>query len=74
MAVQVRNEDQLAQWVRIVRGGFLEEPGLMLTRRQVQRLWGLDAMTCDVLLQTLVASKFLTKGKGGQYRRADQAA
>jgi hypothetical protein len=68
------HEDRIAEWVRIVRGEFLEEPGLNLTRRQVQRLWGLDPTTCDVLLRTLVASKFLMKGKGDQYRRADQQA
>jgi hypothetical protein len=74
MTSQTLDEDRIADWVRIVRGEFLDEPGLNLTRRQVQRLWGLDSTTCDVLLRTLVASKFLTMGKGEQYRRADQAA
>jgi hypothetical protein len=50
------NEDLL----RRIRGEFIEMPGLRLTFRQAQRLWGLDARTCESVLARLVGTKFLT--------------
>lgn len=38
---------------------YLEMPGLRLTRKQAQRLWGLDEATCAQLLEFLVQIKFL---------------
>jgi hypothetical protein len=32
---------------------YEEMPGLKLTKRQVQRMWSLDAKTCDSLLAEL---------------------
>ena len=34
---------------------FAEMPGLTLTFRQAQRLWGLDAPTCKAVIDLLVA-------------------
>ncbi len=48
-------------WLRLIQAEYLEIPGLNLTRPQVQRLWGLDASTCDVLLDALVATHFLRR-------------
>jgi len=42
-----------------IRDEYLEMPGLCLTLRQVQRLWGLDEETCRDAMQLLVESKFL---------------
>ena len=36
-------------------------PGLHLTKPQVQRLWGLDPVMCDSLLETLLRAHFLRK-------------
>ncbi len=36
----------LADWLHLIRAEHLEIPGLHLTTRQVQRLWGLDAVMC----------------------------
>ena len=49
---------------------FLEMPGLRLTSRQAQRLWGLDEATCLELLSALVNAKFLCETGQGNYRRA----
>jgi hypothetical protein len=51
----------------IVRGEYLEIPGLRLTKRQAQRLWALDTETCDELLATLEGVRFLRRTRGGDY-------
>jgi hypothetical protein len=50
-------------------GEYLEMPGLVLTREQAQRLWGLDAPTCLQLLEGLVDLGFLMRRPNGRYRR-----
>ena len=60
-----------ADWVQIVRGEFVESPGLHVTKPQAQRLWGLDPVRCDALLDNLVASGFLKQTRRGGYARAD---
>jgi hypothetical protein len=42
-------------------GEFLEMPGLRLTGKQAQRLWGLDEQSCLELLEFLVEAKFLCR-------------
>ena len=39
---------------RRVRGEFMEMPGLRLNVRQAERLWGLDAVCCEAVLDALV--------------------
>lgn len=48
---------------------FLEMPGLRLTSKQAQRLWGLDEDTCLGLLDLLVEAKFLCRKSQGIYAR-----
>lgn len=48
---------------------FLEMPGLHLTCKQAQRLWGLDEQTCLELLEFLVDAKFLCRPGHGTYTR-----
>lgn len=55
--------------LRRVNSEFLEMPGLRLTCRQAQRLWGLDERTCAQLLQRLVDVKFLCCSGNGMYTR-----
>ena len=60
------------QMLHRARGEYLEMPGLRLTQRQAQRLWGLDEETCTGLLEFLVESKFLRRsGAGASGRLAD---
>ena len=48
---------------------FLEMPGLHLTSKQAQRLWGLDERVCQQLLQVLVEAGFLRRHGDGLYAR-----
>lgn len=61
----------IADWIQLIRSEYLEIPGLHLTRNQVQRLWGLDAITCDALLGALIDVQFLRRTNAGAYVRAD---
>jgi len=61
----------VVDWLPIVRGEFLEMPGLRLTKPQVQRLWGVDTVTCDALLDELVNRNFLKRTPKGVYARVD---
>jgi len=48
-------------WLDLVRGEYQEMPGLSLTKPQMQRLWGMDAMICDALIEALVLARILRK-------------
>ena len=61
----------ITHWMLIVRGAYLEVPGLHLTRNQVQRFWGLDASSCDRVLDGLIALRFLEPTADGGFVRAD---
>ena len=63
---RARIDDRLLQRVC---GEFLEMPGLRLTCKQAQRLWGLDEPTCRELLEYLVDAKFLRPSGPGMYAR-----
>jgi hypothetical protein len=52
-----------------VCGEFLEMPGLCLTLAQAQRLWGLDACSCQKIMDLLVEVRFLCDTRDGKYRR-----
>ena len=60
-----------SDWLEIIRAEYLEIPGLNLTKPQIQRLWNLDAPTCDALLDALVDAGFLKRASGQKYVRAD---
>jgi hypothetical protein len=65
-------DDPIQYWVRIIRGEYLEIPGLFLTPSQVQRLWELDAVVCDQVLNTLVGLRFLRRTPEGAFVRDHQ--
>ena len=48
---------------------FLEMPGLRLTAREAERLWGFDEQTCLKLLEFLVDARFLCRSDEGIYKR-----
>jgi len=56
-------------WVQMVKAEYAEMPGLLLTRVQMQRLWGLDAPTLDTVLSRLVRSGYLVRRSSGNYGR-----
>jgi hypothetical protein len=52
-----------------VQGEFREMPGLRLTPAQARRLWAIDALSCQVLLDALVAARFLFRTRDGAFMR-----
>ena len=56
--------------VRRVRAEFLEMPGLRITMPQAARLWGLEAATCEAVIDALVRSRFLQRSTAGHIMRA----
>jgi hypothetical protein len=48
---------------------YIEMPGLRLTLKQAQRLWGLDEETCARSLEALVESRFLVRTGRESYAR-----
>jgi Fic family protein len=61
-----------AELLRRIRAEYLEMPGLRLTAPQAQRLFGLEAQTCDAVLATLLEAKFLTRTHTGLFARSQR--
>jgi hypothetical protein len=57
------------QLLHRICGEYVEMPGLRLTLKQAQRLWGLDEETCARLLGALVEARFLVRNGQGAYAR-----
>ena len=68
----VTENEGIREWTRRIRAEFMEMPGLALTRRQVKRLWILDAPLCDAVLDRLLESGFLRRRRDDTYCRADR--
>lgn len=60
--------------LRRVWNEYIEMPGLRLTSQQAQRLWAVDAKTCNAVLDSLVALRFLGCGADGKYGRVTEGA
>jgi hypothetical protein len=65
------SDSTLTDLLQRIRAEYQESPGMRLTKAQVQRLWGLDAGTCDLLLGQLLETGFLKCTRGNGYVRAD---
>ena len=61
-----------AALVNRIKAEYRELPGLQLTPWQAQRLWGLDQVQCETILEVLVETSFLRKTKNGAYAVADR--
>ena len=68
-----RAETHIEDWLQLIRAEYLEIPGLFLTKAQVERLWGLDAITSEALLAALIDVNFLRRTGKGAYVRDDGA-
>lgn len=60
------------QMLQRICSEFAEMPGLQLTSKQAQRLWGLDEVTCVQLLNVLVEADFLCRIGLDKYGRATE--
>jgi hypothetical protein len=70
MNVGARSE---REWTQIIRGEFLEIPGLRLTSDQIQTLWGLHHDVCAAVLEDLLHQRFLQLTADGHYIRGSCA-
>jgi hypothetical protein len=61
----------VAYGLHIIRAGYLDSPGLRLTKAQIERLWGFDTLMCEALVGALVDARFLRCTQTGVYVRAD---
>jgi len=59
----------IVQTLQRVQGEFREMPGLRLTPAQASRLWGLDAVSSQALLDALVDARFLRRTPDGSFMR-----
>jgi hypothetical protein len=52
-----------------IRAEYLEMPGMRLTTQQVQRLCGVDASLCQLVMDSLLEMRFLWRHADGTYVR-----
>jgi predicted transcriptional regulator of viral defense system len=55
------------QLLQRIEGEYHEMPGLSVTVRQAERLWGLDHTTCSLVLGILVERGTLKRTPNGNY-------
>lgn len=67
----IAEQTAISQWLQLIQAEYNEIPGLHLTKPQMQRLWGLDAVTCDALLSALEDVRFLRRTQRNGYVRSD---
>jgi hypothetical protein len=57
------------QTLQRIYSEFMEMPGMRVTSRQAQRLWGLDERACRDALEFLLDTGFLYQPRDGIYMR-----
>ena len=70
-AAMSRSIPRLDDLIVRVRGEYSEMPGLSLTVPQARRLFGLEPVTCQVLFERLVDTRFLRRTRQGRFIRSD---
>jgi hypothetical protein len=60
-------QTEVTDLLRLARAEYREMPGLRLTRQQAQRLWNLDSITCEAILETLESTRFLRRTSDRSY-------
>ena len=64
----------LEHLVRRAHAEYMEMPGLCLTCRQAQRLWGLDEANCSAVLCALVKAGFHFESTQGFFIRTEMSS
>ena len=67
-------QPDVSAWLARIRAEYCEMPGMQLTEPQIQRLWGLDRITCAAVVEALLTEHILMKTLHGTYVRADANA
>ena len=60
-------QQRMSDLCELMSAEYIELPGLSLTKPQMRRLWGLEAVVCDALVDALVAARVLWKTPTGTY-------
>ena len=55
----------------LIHAEYREMPGLCLTQPQMQRLWALDPITCDRMIDALLAARVIRRTARNAYIRAE---
>jgi hypothetical protein len=63
--------EHFCEWAKLIQAEYVEMPGLRLSKRQAQRLWSLDAPSCDAIFTALEAANFLKRHGEDSFVRAD---
>ena len=60
-------QPRISHMCELITAEYLEMPGLSLTKPQMQRLWSLEAVICDALVDALVTARVLRRTTTGTY-------
>jgi len=64
------DEMDVASLVTRIESEYREMPGLQLTAPQMQRMWCLDAVTCEAVIVILLSHRIVVKTSRNAYARA----
>jgi len=64
-------QSDVSIWLTRIQAEYREMPGMHLTEPQIQRLWGLDRITCAAVVEALLSEHILMKTRHGAYVRVD---
>jgi DNA-binding IclR family transcriptional regulator len=62
---------RITEAVERLKGVFLEQPGTPVPPEDAARLAGLEQTTCDILLEALEDTRFLTRDADGRFVHAN---
>lgn len=62
----------ITEAVERLKGVFLEVPGTQLSLAEAVRLSGLEPASCEPILDALVGTGFLMRGRDGRFRRPSE--
>jgi len=60
-------EAEYMDWLTRIEAEYREMPGMQLTARQMQRLWGFDGSTCAAVVHILVTRGVLRETPTHRY-------
>jgi hypothetical protein len=66
-ATSPNTQEPLFALLQIVEGEYREMPCLRLTKAQMQRLWSVESVLCNALVDALVAAQVLRRTPDGSY-------
>jgi DNA-binding IclR family transcriptional regulator len=65
------NTLRITEAVERLKGVFLESPGTPMPAEDAARRAGVEQSTCDIILETLENTRFLTRDRSGRFVHPD---